>query len=102
MAKDVIGHINCPYCDYEAAEVKETKKVFQGRAIVMVWCPAPKCQSQYFPRGKEGSDRVRNKMREVTGSVQAISAPEPKAISAPEIKPPEPPRKKTFAEELGL
>ena len=104
MAKDVIGHINCPYCDYAEAEVKETKKVFQGRAIVMVWCPAPKCQSQFFPRGKDGSDRVRSKMRALTGSVNAeLVEPKPAPVTqAPAVVEPEKPRRKTFAEELGL
>ena len=104
MAKDVIGHINCPYCDYAEAEVKETKKVFQGRAIVMVWCPAPKCQSPYFPRGKDGSDRVRSKMRALTGSVNNEQTKvNPSAVTqVPPAIDSEKPRRKTFAEELGL
>lgn len=105
MAKDVIGHINCPYCDYAEAEVKETKKVFQGRAIVMVWCPAPKCQSQFFPRGKDGSDRVRSKMRELTGVINnnpPVRSEPQQAVTAPPVIEPEKPRRKTFAEELGL
>ena len=111
MAKDIIGHIKCPYCEFDDAQVKETSKVFQGRAVVMVWCPSPKCQSQYFPRSKEGSDTVRNQMREITGAVKeielkpisapaapaALAAPaEPAALAAPVII------KKTLAEELGI
>ena len=105
MAKDIIGHIKCPYCAFDDAQVKETSKIFQGRAVVMVWCPSPKCQSQYFPRSKEGSDTVRNQMREITVEVKES---ELKPISAPAAPaaPAEPAApviiKKTLAEELGI
>lgn len=102
MAKDIIGYIKCPYCEFDDAQVKETSKIFQGRAVVMVWCPSPKCQSQYFPRSKEGSDTVRNKMREITGVVQEI---ESKPITPVEQAKPivtVEPIKKTLAEELGI
>lgn len=101
MAKEVIGHIKCGYCGYEEAEVKETKKVFQGKAIVMVWCPHPKCQSQHFPRGKDASDAIRAKMKPVGGPAPA---PEPEPKPAPKAEPPAPvkPVRKTLAEELGI
>ena len=105
MAKDIIGHIKCAYCGFDDAQVKETSKVFQGRAVVMVWCPSPKCQSQYFPRSKEGSDTVRNKMREITGAVKEIELKPIAAPAAPAapVAPVAPVIiKKSLAEELGI
>lgn len=101
MPKAVIGYVECGYCGYLEAEVKETAKMGQGQPIVMVWCPAPKCQSQYFPRGQHGSDRVRSKMRALSDVINTEIVELKPAPAAP-AQEPEKPRRKTFAEELGL
>jgi len=98
MAKDIIGYLKCPHCGYEDAEVKETKKTFQSRALVMVWCPHPKCQSQHFPRSKDGSDRIRNNMREVTGNVEPAEILEPETTAPPPVKTP---AKQTFEDFMN-
>lgn len=74
MAKEVIGYVKCNECGYENAEVKETKRVFQSKNMVMVWCPAPGCQSQHFPRSPEGSNRIRNRMRPADSESETIQA----------------------------
>lgn len=72
MAKEVIGYVKCSECGYESAEVKETKRIFQSKPLVMVWCPHPACQSQHFPRSPEGSRRIRERMRPVESEAEAI------------------------------
>lgn len=97
MAKDVIGYIKCPDCGYEDAEVKETKKVFQGQNFVMTWCPHPKCQTQTFPRSADACKRIRAKMRPVTQA-----EPEPAPAPAADPAPPAAPKKKSLAEQFGI
>lgn len=82
MAADVIGFVKCSECGYENAEVKETKRVFQSKPLVMVWCPHPACLSQHFPRSAEGSKRIRDRMRPTDSESEAIqpAAPEVKKI----------------------
>lgn len=72
MAKEVIGFVKCAECGYENAEVKETKRVFQSKPIVMVWCPHPDCLSQHFPRSAQGSKRIRDRMRPVDSESEVI------------------------------
>jgi hypothetical protein len=99
MAKEVIGLIKCTSCGYDEAEVKETKKEFQGKHFVMVWCPHPKCQSQLFPRSKEACERIRAAMRPVAADPAPAPAPAPVIEPAPE---PQKPRKPTLAEQFGI
>lgn len=104
MAKEVIGHITCGYCGYEEAEVKETKKVYQGKAIVMVWCPHPKCQSQHFPRGKDASESIRAKMKPARSGIDVSDHAAEEPQPAPKVEPAPQTSKvrKSLAEELGI
>lgn len=74
MAAEVIGYVKCHECGYESAEVKETKRVFQSKPLVMVWCPHPQCLSQHFPRSHEASNRIRNRMRPADSESEAPPA----------------------------
>jgi hypothetical protein len=98
MANPAIGHVTCKHCGYDEAEVKETKKQYQGKALVMVWCPHPKCMSQHFPRSKEASEKIRAEMRPVSNNPPSEVAP-PVQENAPA---PVPQRKSfgQFIEEL--
>lgn len=73
MASKVIGHMQCPECDFPDAEVKTTK----NPDLLHRYCPD--CSAQYFARTVQASDRLRAKMRPY-GTVQEPEAPAAAAI----------------------
>lgn len=82
MAREVLGHMNCPECGSQA-EVKKQKNGLAYR-----WCT--ECNAQYFPRTPEASDRLMEKC----GAEKPVPVPkkEPVTVTAqkPEEKPPVP------------
>lgn len=90
-AKRVIGHMMCPECDHNEAEVKTDKNGHPYR-----YCPD--CQAQYFTRGDDRKAKnLLAKMRPVTVTEEkpadpapvdpAPADPAPKADAAPEPAP---------------
>lgn len=72
--KDAIGHIACPECDFDRAEVREDKNGGLYR-----YCPA--CSAQYFTCGEATRERnLRAKMRPVP-----VTLTEPVTARAPAV-----------------
>ena len=91
MAKNLIGHCDCPECGKEA-EVGKDK-----RDNLYRYCPD--CNAQYFTRGdKQRTENVLAKTRLL--KVEAPPAPEqskPAATPAPAAAPAAPPKKPATA-----
>lgn len=81
MAKETIGHVDCPACG-EQADVREAKS---GKAYVM--CPSPVCGFQGFARMADSDRALRAKMR-------------PKAPAAAAPGTTDQPKKKGFFDDL--
>lgn len=80
MAREVIGHMDCPECGSEA-EVKRTKAGLAYR-----WCT--ECNAQYFPRTVEASERLIAKCGGAKPAPEPVREQEPVKAQAPEpIKP---------------
>lgn len=73
MAREILGHVDCPECELKgAAEVK-----LQKNGLAYRWCTD--CHAQYFPRSKEASNRLLAKC----GAAKPVTVPETKAGSVP-------------------
>lgn len=88
-AKTPLGHVECPECGFEAAEIRADKNGHLYR-----YCPD--CSAQYFTRGELVREKnLRARMRPVTEPVTEAGqgAPRPPVAAHP-IKPqpaPKPP-----------
>jgi hypothetical protein len=83
--KDAIGHMDCPECGFDRAEVRADKNGGLYR-----YCPA--CSAQYFTRGETTREKnLRAKMRPVpvtvtepvTGRAPAVPVMESAPVAAP-------------------
>ena len=82
MKKTVIGHVDCPVCEYDDAQVKEDKN---GHAFIF----CPDCAAQTFTRNEFRDRRLRARMRPVTVTVTEPLQNEPAAPTVTEqTKPP--------------
>lgn len=105
MKKELIGHVDCPVCEYIDAQVKEDKN---GHSFIF----CPDCAAQTFTRNDFRDKRLRARMRPVTVTVtEPLQAepPEPaitvptkqtaKASPVPAVPKPQPVKKKAAALE---
>ena len=80
--KKAIGHVNCPICGNEHAQIKEDKN---GRAYIHC---AFACSWQGITRNNYQSDQLKARMRPCT--VPTVTVQEPAAPQAPAPVKPEP------------
>lgn len=90
MKKEIIGHVTCPVCPHENAEVKEDKN-----AHAFIFCPD--CATQVFTRNAYRDSHLRKRMRPVTVTVteplptkpaeQPVTKPSETPVPAAKVRP---------------
>ena len=80
IEKAVLGHINCPVCDFEEMHIKEDKN---GKAFAF----CPDCAAQVFSRNEHRDRKLREKMRPVTVTVP-LQEKKPVTVPVPTLTPP--------------
>lgn len=100
MAKEIMGHVDCPVCGHAHAQVKEDKS---GNPFI--FCPVRDCSTQVFTRREFQKQALLSRVRPVSVPVTVTDTekkPE-KEASVPvtdTAPPPLPKRKPTFADAL--